>query len=190
MAAIVFLIVGLLCATISRILLLIVALDISVWWALGVFLPFGPLFFRLSYPEAASGSRMFRLATLSCVSLYLALGPGALFSHQRHISKQTKLASAPPAHYALEPSGQALKGAPGSTGPKTDAIASLEERVIANAREFERLRGWSEALRLRKRDLLHSDTEGNLAYNRELAQYNAALDRANAEKDSLGALSK
>jgi len=189
-AAIVFLIVGLLCATISRILLLIAALDISGWWAFAVFLPFGPLFFRLNYPEAASRSRMFRLATLPCIFLYLALGPGALFSYQRHLFKRTQLPPAPPAGYASERPGQTLNGAPVSIGPKADSIASLEERVIANAREFERLRGWSEALRLRKRDLLHSDTEGNLAYNRELAQYNAALDRANAEKDSLGALSK
>jgi hypothetical protein len=133
---------------------------------------------------------MFRLATLPCIFLYLALGPGALFSHQRHLFKQTQLPPAPPAGYASERPGQNLNGVPVSAGRKMDSIASLEERVVANAREFERLRAWSEALRLRKRDLLHSDTQGNLAYNLELAQYDAALERANAEKNSLAALAK
>jgi len=36
------------CALIARVLLLIAALEISVWWAIGVFLPFGPTLFRLS----------------------------------------------------------------------------------------------------------------------------------------------
>ena len=40
-------------------------------------------------------------------------------------------------------------------------------------------------MRLQKRDLLHSDAEGNLVYNIELAQYNAALEKANAEKNAL-----
>jgi len=59
---------------------------------------------------------------------------------------------------------------------------TIAERQAANAVEFERLHGWSEKLRLQKRDLLHSDIEGNRAYNAEVTQYEAALEKANAEK--------
>jgi hypothetical protein len=38
---------------------------------------------------------------------------------------------------------------------------------------------------LKKRDLLHSDVAGNEAYTVELAQYNAALAKATAEKNAL-----
>jgi len=64
MVSLVFLGLAIVCALISRILLLIAAIDISAWWALGVFLPFGPLFFRLNYPEQARNSYLFRVATL------------------------------------------------------------------------------------------------------------------------------
>ena len=67
---------------------------------------------------------------------------------------------------------------------------TIAERQAANAAEFERLRGWSEKLRLQKRDLLHSDTEGNRAYNAEVTQYEAALKKANAEKAALAELTK
>lgn len=65
---------------------------------------------------------------------------------------------------------------------------TIADRQAANAAEFERLRAWGEKLRLKKRDLLHSDTEGNRAYQLELGQYNAALERANAEKAAIAAL--
>jgi hypothetical protein len=68
---------------------------------------------------------------------------------------------------------------------KVELKPSLAERQAVNNAEFERLRAWSEKLRLQKRDLLHSDEEGNRAYNLELAQYNAALEKASAEKASL-----
>src|SRR5438046_9121534 len=80
MIALVCLTIAVVCAIISRILLLIAALDISVWWAVGVFLPFGPLLFRLSYPDAARSSYLFRLGTAGCVFLYIVLGPGAFVS--------------------------------------------------------------------------------------------------------------
>jgi hypothetical protein len=38
---------------------------------------------------------------------------------------------------------------------------------------------------LKKRDLLHSDVKGNIAYDAELAQYEAALARATAEKQEV-----
>jgi len=67
---------------------------------------------------------------------------------------------------------------------------TIAERQTVNAAEFERLRAWSEKLRLQKRDLLHSDTEGNRAYNAEVTQYEAALKKANAEKAALAELTK
>jgi hypothetical protein len=60
MVSLVFLGLAIVCALISRILLLIAAINISAGWAFGVFLPFGPLFFRLNYPEAARNSFLFR----------------------------------------------------------------------------------------------------------------------------------
>src|SRR4051812_33285730 len=80
MAGLVCLTIAILCALISRVLLLIAALDISVWWAVGIFLPFGPSFFRHSYPEAARPSFLFRVATLVCIFLFVALGPAARIS--------------------------------------------------------------------------------------------------------------
>ncbi len=62
---------------------------------------------------------------------------------------------------------------------------SLEQRRAVNPTEFERLRGLEEQLRLRKRDLLHSDTEGNRVYASDLASYNDALAKATAEKNAL-----
>jgi hypothetical protein len=61
----------------------------------------------------------------------------------------------------------------------------LSERSAANKREFKRLETWAEALRLKKRDLLHSDIQGNIAYNTELGQYEAALAKATADKNAI-----
>jgi len=186
-SASVFLIIGLLCAVISRILLLIAALDVSVWWAFGVLLPFGPTLFRLSYPDLARSSMIFRFATLPCLFFYFLLGPGPSYHHR--FSNLTQRSSAPAAHYSLEGRGPGGK-ARNSSGPVVDVGANIEERRIAIFREFQRLNAWSEALKLRKRDLLHSDTEGNRAYEIELAQYQAALAKANAERNELAALPK
>src|SRR5438874_13254368 len=85
MISLIFLGLAIICALISRILLLIAAVDISVWWALGVFLPFGPLFFRLNYPEQARTSYFFRVATLLCVFGFVILAPGMnLRMHKGH----------------------------------------------------------------------------------------------------------
>jgi len=181
-SALVFLIIGLLCAVISRILLLIAALDVSVWWAFGVWLPFGPLLFRLSYPDLARSSMIFRFATLPCLFFYFVLGPGSSYHHR--FSNLTQRSSAPPGRYSLEAKAR------NSSGPVVDPSPSVEDRRVANFREFQRLYAWSEALKFRKRDLLHSDTEGNRAYEIELAQYQAALAKANAERNVLAALPK
>lgn len=193
MAALVILGIGLLCAIIGRILLIGAAFGVSVWWGLGVFLPFGPLFFRLSYPELAHTSRMFRFATLSCVLLYLICGPGlSPTAYYRHKIRRTlpPPSGKEPYGYAMELSGQRAKSPLNSRGPQVELSPTTAERQAANAAEFERLRAWSEKLRLQKRDLLHSDVEGNRAYNLELSQYNAALEKANAEKAALAALAK
>jgi hypothetical protein len=169
-AGLIFLGIGLVCALIGRILLIGAAFSISVWWGLGVFLPFGPLLFRLSHPDVAPMSRYFRLAVLPCVLAYFLLQPtGFAKLHRHQVLKSAQAAAAPSNHYALEQIAQPL----------------LEERRAANEREFQRLNAWSEALRLKKRDLLHSDVQGNIAYEAELAQYNATLAKATEDRKAL-----
>ena len=87
--------------------------------------------------------------------------------------KHKEVPAAPANHYGLEKVAKAI------------AAPSLDQRRAINATEFDRLTEWSQALRLKKRDLLHSDTQGNIAYNAELAEYNAALAKATAEKNAL-----
>ena len=172
--ALVFLALGLVCVLIGRILLIRAAFGVSVWWGLGIFLPFGPLLFRLSYPDLAPLSKTFRLVALPCILAYFVLRPGPLSgSYFDKFFKNKPVPSAPANHYGME---------------KTHSPAptlNLGERRAANALEFERLNAWKEALRLKKRDLLHSDVAGNEAYTVELAQYNAALTKATAEKNAL-----
>jgi len=169
-AALIFLGIGIVCALIGRILLIGAAFGVSVWWGLGVFLPFGPLFFRLSYPDLAPTSRYFRLAVLPCILGYVYLQPDGFSKIRRgEFLKSAQGPAAPANHYALEKSAQ----------------ASLSDRRTGNDREFQRLAEWSEALRSKKRDLLHSDVQGNIAYNAELAQYNEALAKATAEKNAV-----
>ena len=74
--SLVFLGIGVVCILIGRILLLSAAFGVSVWWGLGIFLPFGPLVFRLSYPDLAPLSKMFRLLALPCILAYFVLRPG------------------------------------------------------------------------------------------------------------------
>ena len=84
----------------------------------------------------------------------------------------------------MEKPGTSKKGA----GTPTPAPApTLDRRRAANATELERLRGVEAELKLRKRDLLHSDSEGNRIYAIDLASYNEALAKATAEKTALAA---
>ena len=78
--------------------------------------------------------------------------------------------------YAIEKTKAALQPTP-----------SLELRRAVNTQDFESLRKWAEQLRLRKRDLLHSDIEGNRQYADDLALYNDALAKATAEKNEFDA---
>ena len=170
MAGLIFLGIAIACTLVGRVLLIGAAFGISVWWGLGVFLPFGPLLFRLSYPDVAPASRYFRLAAMPCFLACLVWQPTGLtrFNHDE-IFKSAKAPAAPANHYAIQQISQPL----------------AEERRAANEREFQRLKAWSDALRLKKRDLLHSDVQGNIAYDAELAQYEAALAKATAEKQAL-----
>ena len=170
---------GIICALVSRALLFLAALKIRVPWAVGIFLPFGPFFFRLNYPEEARRSWLFRLATLPCLFLYLILGPGP--SYKQHLDRVTRI-SAQPGSYRMEQRKSLPTPRPSGHGPTVETTPSVEERRATNTREFERLRTWNETLRLKKRDLLHSDTDGNIAYTAELAQYTAALEKTKAER--------
>ena len=170
MAALICLGIGLVCILIGRILLIGAAFGVSIWWGLGIFLPFGPLIFRLNYPDLAPLSKTFRLIALPCILAYFVLRPGP--PNYDKFFKHNPVPSAPANHYGLETISKAI------------AAPSLDQRRAANAKEFERLTAWSEALRLKKRDLLHSDVQGNIAYNAEVAQYNAALAKATAEKNA------
>ncbi len=153
----------------ARVLLFIDALKISTGWAFGTLLPFGPLFFRLSYPDEARRSMMFRLATIACIGLYLITGPGTALRNL----KREKVSKA--ANQSMRP-GDNVYALEQSNGP------TLAQRRAANDQEMARLQKWSDELRLRKRDLLHSDVEGNRLYAADLALYNDALAKATAER--------
>src|ERR1700726_3708472 len=121
---------GIICALVGRILLLSAAFQVSVWWGIGVLLPFGPLLFRLSYPGVAPLSLKFRFATLPCVLMYFILQPGLISGlHRNQILKSASAPAAPADHYGLEPK------------PKIN-IKNLGARREANAREMDRLRAW------------------------------------------------
>jgi hypothetical protein len=176
--------VGLLCALVGRALIIAAAFRISWQWGIGVLLPFGPMAFRLSYPDDARRARPFQLAAIPCFFLYVLLGPGnGLSLMTRSYSQKTPV---PATGYALEkprPSHKSSNGLAGvfRSGP------TIEQRRVANARDFERLAIKDKELKLRKRDLLRSDVEGNASYVRDLAEYNAALAEANKEKNELAA---
>jgi len=131
------------------------------------------MLFRMSYPDLAPVSRNFRLLALPCFLAYFVLRSGPLSgSDFDKFFKNKPVASAPANHYGLEKA-------------KPIVPPSLEQRRAINATELERLTEWNKALRLKKRDLLHSDVQGNLAYNAEVAEYNDALTKATTEKNAL-----
>ena len=82
----------------------------------------------------------------------------------------------------MEKPGTSKKGAETPTPAPTP---TLDRRRAANASELERLLGVEAELKLRKRDLLHSDSEGNRIYAIDLASYNEALAKATGEKNAL-----
>jgi hypothetical protein len=181
MVSLIFLGLAILCALTSRILLLVAALNISAGWAFGVFLPFGPLFFRLNYPEEARNSYLFRVATLLCVF-------GFVISQPRMTLRMPKIyPTAASPRLSKQTVGYAMEKPGASKNPNVATTPTLDQRRATNAAELERLRGVEVELKLRKRDLLHSDTEGNRVYAIDLASYNGALAKATAEKNALAA---
>ena len=186
MTPLVFLGLAVLCGLIARILLLTAAFGISKKWGFGVLLPFGPMFFRMRYPDEVRRARKFQLAALPCIFVYVIISPELMPSTQVGL---TKIGPPGKEKYALIAGGHTFSFGGYASEPAPKKQASLAERRQANVTEFERLRVWSEKLRARKRDLLNSDEEGALAYNRDAADYNAALDKANDEKFALAALS-
>lgn len=185
MTPLIFLGLALLCGLTARILLITAAFGISKKWGFGVFLPFGPMFFRRRYSEEARRARLFQLATLPCMFVYVISSPELIPSTQVAL---TRIGPPGKEKYALVAGSHTFSF--GGYASEPASKKSLAERRQANLNEFERLRLWSEKLRLRKRDLLNSDEEGALVYNRDATDYNAALDKANAEKFSLALLSK
>jgi hypothetical protein len=186
MSPLIFLLLGVLCGLISRGLLIKAAFSISKKWGFGVFFPFGPLFFRLSFPDEVGRARRFQLATLPCFFLYILTSPELIPSTHFGL---VRLGPAGHEKYALVVGNRTwnLFGGDASAAAR-QKLGTLEERRAANDRELERLRLWSARLRLRKRDLLNSDKEGALAYNRDLADYEIAAEKADAERDMLGLL--
>ena len=196
MLPLVFLCLALASALISRFLLVKAAFSMGIWWGLGVFVPFGPTLFRLNYPEEARQARMFGLATLALTFAYVIASPELLPSTHIGFVKSggpgnTKW------HFQFGSYlfGKFWKPKPtiGSnifdpSKPKdmsAPQAPSLEERRQANARELADLRAWNERLKLKKRDLLHSDAEGNRMYAIEVDSYNAALTKATSEHAAL-----
>ena len=176
--------VGLLCALIGRALIITAAFRISFGWGIGVLLPFGPMAFRLKYPEDARRARPFLLAAI--LSILVGSGTGLARMTRPSSQRTPARASVPATGYALENAAARHKSndvlaAVFPTGP------TIEECRAANARELERLAIKAKELQLRKRDLLRSDVGGNAVYARDLAEYNAALATANAEKSEFAA---
>ena len=128
MVSLVFLAVGVVCILIGRILLIGAAFGVSVWWGLGIFLPFGPMLFRISYPDLAPWSRTFRLIALPCILAYFVIRPGA--PDYDKFFKQKPVPSAPANHYALEKVSKVM-------------ASSVEKRREANEKEFARLAAWN-----------------------------------------------
>lgn len=186
MVSFAFLGLAIVCALISRILLVTAAIKISTGWAVGVFLPFGPLFFRLSYPDEARNSYFFRVATLLCVLGFVIYQPRMrLHMPGMHPTAASPRLSKQTVGYAMEKPGASKKV---TATPMPAPTPTGVQRRAANATELERLRGVEAELKLRKRDLLHSDTEGNRVYTIDLAAYNEALAKATAEKTELAAV--
>lgn len=165
MVGLIFLGLGILLMLIGRILLISAAFSVSIWWGFGIFLPFGPMLFRMNYPDLAPLSRTFRLFSLPCILAYFVVGPATLPGSHR----EKAVPSGPANHYGLEKLSK----------------SNLDEKRTANAKEMERLTAWAETLHVKKRDLLRSDAEGAKAFNNEVAEFNVALGKATAEQKVL-----
>ena len=170
---------------ISRIMLFVAAVRISAGWALGVWLPFGPLCFRRTFPDQSRASAPFRTLTILCFGIYVLLGLGSKsIPYLRNPQASAPTESPQATGYAIERSDDSEDSEDSEKSAKTHV--SLGDRRAANAKELDRLAKWSEDLKLKKRDLLRSDIQGNKDYEGELAEYTEAFTKATAERESLG----
>ena len=144
-----------------------------------MFLPFSPLLFRLSHPEAARSSYIFRIGTLGCIFLYFVFGADTITRAKLPLGHPKPAVQA----YASEEAAEVVRTKPETSRPIDNR--PLAERRAANEREFERVQKWYDSLRTRQRDLLRSDTTGIEAYNLDRQEYETALSAANAEKQAL-----
>jgi hypothetical protein len=196
MLSLVLLSLALASALIGRFLLIKAAFKISLWWGIGIFIPFGPMVFRLKYPAEAKQAWLFGLATLGLTVAYVLTSPQILPATLGGLAKSGNSAKSkwnlPLSSYFHWHSGPAIgsnifdSSKPKDlSAPKPAPTPSLDERRQANSKELADLRDWNQRLKLKKRDLLHSDTEGNRMYAIETDSYNAALNKATAERAAL-----
>ncbi len=175
-------------ALISRVLLVQAAFGFSIWWGMGVFAPFGPVIFRLCHPEEAQRARLFGLAALALGFFYVLAAPSILPPINRFgMPKAEKTSAAKAKSFSLPFKDHLFFGATPTPAPVAAPTPTLAERRAANAHELAQLREWNEQLRVQKRDLLHSDVEGNRRYEVEFASYTAAWTKAVAEHTALSA---
>jgi hypothetical protein len=180
-------------ALISRFLLIKAAFKISLWWGIGVFIPFGPIVFRLKYPAEAKQAWIFSVATLGLTLGCVLASPQILPTARAGLAKSVNSAKGqwhiPFASYFPGHSKPAIGSNIFDPSKPKDLSApkppNVEERRQSNSKELADLRAWNERLKLKKRDLLHSDTEGNRMYAIEIDSYNAALNKATAEHTAL-----
>ena len=174
-------------ALISRVLLVQAAFRFSIWWGLGIFAPFGPIFFRLYHPDEARRARLFGLAGLALTFFYVLAAPSIVPINRFGMPKAEKATAAKAKKFDLPFKDHLFFGAKPTPVPVATPAPtpSVQERLVANAREIAKLRQWNEELRVQKRDLLHSDVEGNRRYEVELASYNAEWAKAVADRTAL-----
>ncbi len=176
-----------LCALISRALLVQAAFTISVWWGLGIFIPFGPMVFRLYYPDEARRARIFGLAALALAFFYVMAAPSIVPINRFGMPKAARAEKGEAKKFSLPFKDRLFFGAKPTPAPTPAPTPTLAQRRATNAHELAELRNWNDQLHVQKRDLLHSDVEGNRRYEVELASYNAAYTKAVAERNALAA---
>jgi hypothetical protein len=226
-----FLAAALLCSFIGRALLVKAAFGVSAGWGFTVlFVPFGPLFFRMQYRELAYPTRYWRMATGPLLLLFFVDGGTSTsvstLTELKSLWKPASTTEAGDTHFhlpklvpvATNPGQPAATPTPGPTPVSTPAVAAAAstpapaptpskavaasaaampaaprilnpaERLEANRREFERLADWYDRLKHERGYLRKGDTEAVVAFNTEVAQYEAALQLAKTEEAELAKL--
>lgn len=213
--AIVFLAAALACALIGRILLVNKAFGVSTLWGFTVvFVPFGPLLFRMNYRELAYPSRYWRMATAPLFLLFIFNGGNASVrqSFEDFMKKPaaevasagdtdfqlpetmpgSASTSAPAAESPTVPTATPSKGVAAALAamPAAPRVLSLAERMEANRQEFERLADWYTNLKNERGYLRKGDFAAVEAYNAETARYQMALQLAKTEQADLAKLAE